>query len=190
MEMEQEREFERAKQNARTRIKHMEGYFSSRRSSTGSGSDSQPRRYTSQQKAQLQQEHHHYDSMDQLHEAKINVLRERQERRLMEVIERMDNELDAMIDKHAEGFAELQKQHQQEESATVQALDARKTKLRHRWNLEEAILRRKLELANDRLYGPLPPLAFSDSHYETRDSAICVIGSGDEEQKGDALSLL
>lgn len=194
VEIEQQREFDRAKQNARTRIKHMEGYFNNRSppSSPGSGSGSvKPtlqRKYTSQQKAQLAQEYHDHETMDQLHEAKIKVLRERQERRLQEAIERFENELDAMIDKHAEAFSELQKQHQQEESNVLQGFDARKTKLMHRWNLEEAILRRKLEQQHGQPYGPLPPLTFNDSHYETRDSACCVAGSGDDEQihqKGD-----
>lgn len=188
VEMEQQREFERAKQNARTRIKHMEGYFNTRSppsspSSSGTEALSQPRQYTDQQKAQLAQEHHNHRSMDQLHESKVKVLRERQERRLFEASERMDNELDDLVDKHAEGFAELQKQQQQEEAAHQQAFEDQKTKLRHRWNLEEAILRRKFELQYEVPFGPLPPLTFTDSHYETRDSAICVSDNAGDDHK-------
>lgn len=186
VEMEQQREFESAKQNARTRIKHMGGYFNTRNPSSSPGSipenASQPRQYTEQQKAQLAQEYHYHRSMDQLHESKIKVLRERQERRLFEAGERMDNELDDLIDKHTESFAELQKQHQQEEASIMHALDANKTRLRHRWNLEEAMQRRKLELQHEVPFGPLPPLTFSDSHYETRDSAICVSDNAEEKQ--------
>lgn len=189
VEIEQQREFERAKQNARTRIKHMEGYFNTRSppsSPSSSGTESllpqqQPRQYTEQQKAQLAQEYHYHRSMDQLHESKIKVLRERQERRLFEASERMDNELDDLIDKHAEGFAELQKQHQHEEAAHLQTFEAKKTKLRHRWNLEEAIHRRRLELQLEVPFGPLPPLTFTDSHYDTRDSAICVSDNAGED---------
>lgn len=189
VEMEQQREFERAKQNARTRIKHMEGYFNTRSppsspSSSGAvDAHPQPRQYTEQQKAQLAQEHHDHRSMDQLHESKIKVLRERQERRLFEASERMDNELDDLMDKQAEGFAELQKQHQQEEAGHQQVFEAKKTKLRHRWNLEEAIHRRKLELQYEVPFGPLPPLTFTDSHYETRDSAICVSDNAGDDHK-------
>lgn len=207
VEMEQQQKFEQAKQNTRTRIKHMEGYFSTRSppSSPGSGSGPEttttptatgnagPRRYTNQQKAQLAQEYHAHESMDQLHEAKIKVLRERQERRLTEAIERMETELDDLIDKHAEGFADLQEQHQQEEATLLAALDMRKMKLRHRWNLEEAVCRRKLEMQSGKAFGPLPPLVFGDSHYETRDSAICVADGGgvDEQvqQKGNGTML-
>ncbi|KAL2794344.1 hypothetical protein BJX66DRAFT_337989 [Aspergillus keveii] len=180
VEMEQVREFERAKINSRTRIKYMEGYLSSSsppssRSPSISGSDlTTGRNFTQQQKAQLAQEYHDYDAMDQLHEAKIKVLRDRQEIRLQEAIVRMDRELEALIDKHAGEWSELQKAQQQEESTLVQSLDAKKMRLRHRWVLEEAILRKKLEDQHEKPYGPLPPLSFSDTQSETRDSAICV----------------
>ncbi|KAB8070759.1 hypothetical protein BDV29DRAFT_29075 [Aspergillus leporis] len=193
VEMDQVREFERAKLNSRTRIKYMEGYFNntSPPSSPGSASGSDqtpPRKFTSQQKARLAQEYHDHDSMDRLHEAKIKVLRDRQELKLQEVTARMEKELDDMIDKHALEFANLQRDHQLEEASVLQIFDSRKTRLRHRWNLEEAILRKKLEMQHGQPYGPLPPLSFSDSRYETRDSAISVSEenpastSGGEEQ--------
>ncbi|KAL4897540.1 hypothetical protein BDV59DRAFT_167949 [Aspergillus ambiguus] len=190
VEMDQVREFERAKINSRTRIKYMEGYLNnaSPPSPSASSLDSTgpARKFTSQHKAQLAQEYHDHESMDQLHEAKIKVLRDRQEIRLQEAIARMERELDDLIDKHAVEFANMQRAHQDEESAIVQTFDAKKALLRHRWNLEEAVLRKKLENRHGLPYGPLPPLSFSDQHYETRDSAICVsdhagTSSGDED---------
>ncbi|KAL4800563.1 hypothetical protein BDV19DRAFT_72469 [Aspergillus venezuelensis] len=181
VEMEQVREFERAKTNSKTRIKYMEAYLSSSsppdsRPPSFSGSDitTPSRSFTQQHKDQLAQEQRNYDSMAQLHESKIKVLRDRQEIRLQEAIARMDRELDAMIEKHAAEVSELRKEHQQEESSNLQTLNTNKTKLRHRWVLEEAILRKKLETQDGKQYGPLPPLSFSDSQSETRDSAICV----------------
>lgn len=192
VEMEQQREFERAKRNSRTRIKYMEGYISNsgsptptpRSQSVSSSEGSHPtRKPTSQHKAQLAQEYHDHDSMDQLHEAKIKVLRERQEARLMETVEKMETELENLIDKHADALAELQEEHTREEAALMQAFDGKKVKLRHRWTLEEAILRKKLETKHGRPFGPLPPLAFGDSqsqsHAETRDSAISVTDQDD-----------
>ncbi|KAL2813099.1 hypothetical protein BJX63DRAFT_443169 [Aspergillus granulosus] len=181
VEMEQVREFERAKTNSRTRIKYMEGYLNSSsppssRSPSISGSDSTTpgRSFTQQQKAQLAQEYHDYDVMDQLHESKIKVLRDRQEIRLQEAIARMDRELKALIDKHTAECSDLQKAHQQEEANLLQSLNTKKMQLRRWWVLEEAILRKKLEDQHEKPYGPLPPLSFSDTQSETRDSAICV----------------
>ncbi|KAL4773733.1 hypothetical protein BDW60DRAFT_20710 [Aspergillus nidulans var. acristatus] len=192
VEMEQVREFERAKANSRTRIKYMEGYLSNSsppdsRSPSLSGSDLTPpsRSFTQQHKAQLAQEYHAYESMSQLHAAKIKVLRDRQEIRLQEAIARMDRELDCMTKKHATELIELQREHQQEEATILQALNAKKTKLRQKWVLEEAILRKKLEIQDGKPYGPLPPLSFSDSQSETRDSAICV-SDPDGETEADA----
>ncbi|KAL3470958.1 hypothetical protein BJX99DRAFT_250801 [Aspergillus californicus] len=189
VEMEQVREFERAKTNSRTRIKYMEGYLSSSsppssRSPSLSGSDltTPSRNFTQQNKAQLAQEHRDYDSMDQLHASKIKVLRDRQELRLQEAIARMDRELEALIEKHNAEYSELQREHQQEETTTLQAVNVEKTKLRHRWGLKEAILRKKLENQHGKTYGPLPPLSFSDTQSEIRDSAICVAGGDDDAQ--------
>ncbi|KAL3432863.1 hypothetical protein BDV09DRAFT_122459 [Aspergillus tetrazonus] len=194
VEMEQVREFERAKANSRTRIKYMEGYLSSSsppdsRSPSLSGSDltTPSRSFTQQHKAQLAQEYHDYESMSQLHAAKIKVLRDRQEIRLQEAIARMDRELDCMTKKHAAELIELQKEHQQEEATILQALNAKKTKLRQKWVLEEAILRKKLEIQDGKPYGPLPPLSFSDSQSETRDSAIYV-SDPDGETEAEASS--
>ncbi|KAL4941653.1 hypothetical protein BDV06DRAFT_178023 [Aspergillus oleicola] len=191
VEMEQVREFERAKTNSKTRIKYMEAYLSSSSppdsrppSLSGSDSTTPSRSFTQQHKDQLAQEQRNYDSMGQLHESKIKVLRDRQELRLQEAIARMDRELDAMIDKHATEVSELRKEHQQEEASTLQVLNTKKTKLRHRWVLEEAILRKNLEARDGKTYGPLPPLSFSDSQSETRDSAICVSDpDGEAESK-------
>ena len=195
VEMEQEREHERAKMNSRTRIKYMERYFdntspppqeaSRPMSIVGPDGSPPPRAYTPQHKAQLEQELRDHESMDQLHESKIKVLRERQEVRLMEAIERMETELENLIDKHAEDFEKMQKQHQQEEESLNKAFDAKKMKLRHRWNLEEAILRKKLESKHGVLYGPLPPLNFTNLHYDTRDSAICVSEAGTDKAETD-----
>ncbi|OJJ44243.1 hypothetical protein ASPZODRAFT_2112226 [Penicilliopsis zonata CBS 506.65] len=188
-EMEQRREFDKAKMNSRTRIKHMEGYLSTSSSSSPPQSprpeaDSdwdavhQPlRKFTSQHKAQLAQEYHDHDSMDQLHEARIKVLRDQQEIKLQEAMARMAQELDSLVEQHAEELAALQRQHQQEELSVLQALHGRKIKLRRRWTVEEAVLRKKLELRDEGLvYGPLPVLSFTQVHGDTgRDSGICVV---------------
>lgn len=186
--MEQQREFERAKMNSRTRIKHMEGFFrnaspppspgmsAQRRSDSFSGSESATpaRRFTQQQKEQLEQQYHHHESMDALHEARIKVLRDRQEKKLQENIARMERELAEMRGKHAKEITSLQAEHRREETVLIQALDNKKTELRHRWHLEEAILRRQLEVRNGHVYGPLPPISFSPVDRCTRDSAISV----------------
>lgn len=184
--MDQLKEFEREKMNSRIRIKHMEGYFnnSSPPPSPQGESKSKPnvvhpvRKVTRQQKEQLAQEYHDRDSMDRLHEAKIKVLRDRQEMQFQEAVARMEKELEKLIDENAQDIAELVRKNQQEERSVLQAFDAKKAKLKRRWNLEEAILRRKLELQNGLPYGPLPSLSFTDLDNETPTSDMRLADKG------------
>ncbi|CAG8898832.1 unnamed protein product [Penicillium egyptiacum] len=184
VEIEQQREFDRAKMNSRTRIKHMEGYLrnaspppspagtptraerSERSSASFSESDSTPpaRVFTRLHMEQLEQQYHSHKNMDQLHDARIKVLRDRQELKLQEATARMGKELDEMCDRHLQDIAALQTEHQQEEASLMQALETKKTTLRHRWYLEEAVLRRHLEVRHGRSYGPLPLVAFTTSN--------------------------
>ncbi|KAJ6114923.1 hypothetical protein N7486_000701 [Penicillium sp. IBT 16267x] len=186
VEMEQQREFERAKQNSRTRIKHMEGYFRNAspppspapadRSSDSfmSGSEGTPpaRRITRQQLEQLEQQYHAHESMDALQESRIKVLRERQEKRLAEAIARMERELDDLCDQHSKQVAALQAEHRREESSLIDGLQVKKTELQQRWNLEEAILRKRLEEKHGQVYGPLPPISFCVEHEPDAENPI------------------
>ncbi|KAJ5624377.1 hypothetical protein N7510_000686 [Penicillium lagena] len=185
MEIEQQREFERAKINSRTRIKHMEGYFrnaspppssSPTPPATGSSESipkadmttpSPARRFTRQHMEQLEQQYHAHESMDALHEARLKVLRERQELKLQEATARMEQELEKMSQQHVQDISNLRVEQQREEVSFLQALDAKKTALRYRWHLEEAILRCQLETQHGQLYGPLPPLTFTGQSSET-----------------------
>lgn len=186
--MDQQREFDRDKLNSRTRIKHMEGYFrnsspppsttittqASSESIAGPDTISPARRFTRQQKEQLEQQYHEHESMDQLHEARIKVLRERQELKLQEALTRMDQELDTMCDVHVHDVSSLQDEHHREEMSLLQVLDTKKSALRYRWHLEEAILRSQLESRNGHPYGPLLPLTFT-AETETSPSVSSIL---------------
>ncbi|KAJ5336765.1 hypothetical protein MYU51_005897 [Penicillium brevicompactum] len=180
VEIEQQREFDRAKLNSSTRIKHMEGYFrnaspppspaggstrAERSSESFSETDSTApaRVFTRQHMEQLEQEYHSHESMDQLHDARIKVLRDRQELKMQEAMVRTEKELDDMCDRHTQAIATLQTEHQQEEVALTEALDGKKKNLLQRWFLEEAVLRRHLEVRNGQSYGPLPLIPFTSS---------------------------
>jgi hypothetical protein len=191
VEMDQMKEFEKTKRNSQTRIKYMEGYVStssppqspllsargsrpqsgyfeptSRRQSlagysSDGGSQPQQRMVTRRQKEQLAQEYLDRDSMGRLHEARIKVLRERQEQQLQETTARLERELETLINKNAEAIVELERDHQRAEQEMLSVFDAKKNRLRRRWNIEEAILRTKLEHQHSVPYGPLPIISFS-----------------------------
>lgn len=189
IEMDQIKEFRKAKRNSQTRIKHMEAYVKtsspppspmSSRSESGlfaSAADNQPnsgggsqqqqqRIVTRRQKEQLAQEYLDRDSMDRLHEARIKVLRERQEQQLQETAARLQRDLETLINKNAEAIAELERDHQRAEQEMLRVFDAKKNRLRRRWNIEEAIIRKRLEDQNSVPYGPLPTISFSGPDYD------------------------
>ncbi|KAH8690566.1 hypothetical protein BGW36DRAFT_306128 [Talaromyces proteolyticus] len=169
IEIDQIKEFDKAKRNLQTRIKHMEGYFqtSSPPQSPKLGSElsldltRSARTVTRRQKEQLAQEYLDRESMDQLHEARIKVLRERQERQLQETSARLEKELENLIAKNADTIADLERDHQSEEQELLQVFDTKKARLRWRWNIEEAILRKQLQDRDAKPYGPLPTISFS-----------------------------
>lgn len=174
VEIDQIKEFEKSKRNSQTRIKYMEGYVSTSSpppSPELSGSECEPkspqqlqqqlRTVTQRQQEQLAQEYLDWNSMDRLHEARIKVLRELQEQQLQETTARLEKELDTLIGKNAEAIIELERDHQRAEQELLQVFDAKKNRLRRRWNIEEAILRKRLENQSGLPYGPLPIVSFS-----------------------------
>lgn len=168
-EVDQRKEFEREKRNSQTRIKYMERYCGTPSPTpppaeiAASSDSTQPaRKITHRQKQQLAQEYLDQESMDQLHEAKIKVLRDRQERQLQEAISRMEKELEQLIDQNAASITDLERKNQQEEQSVLGAFDMKRARLTHRWTMEEAIIRKKLQLRDGLPYGPLPPLPLGD----------------------------
>lgn len=172
VEIDQIKEFEKTKRNSQTRIKYMEGYVNTSSpppSPQLSGSEFEPNAHTAQQlrtvtrrqKEQLAQEYLDRNSMDRLHEARIKVLRERQEQQLQETTSRLERELESLISGNAEALVELERDHQRAEQEMLQVFDAKKNRLRRRWNIEEAILRKRLENQSGLPYGPLPIISFS-----------------------------
>lgn len=126
---------------------------------------------------QLEQQYLDHEAMDQLHNARIKVLRERQALKLEAAVKRTEKELDAMCEQHIQELDTLQTEQQQEEISLMEALDVKKATLRQRWCLEEVVLRRRLEVRHGQLYGPLPPLSFTKNSVPSVPSTPTLPGS-------------
>lgn len=94
--------------------------------------------------------------MDNLHTARINVLREKQSKQLERVAANHDSEMEALAASHGEEVAEMEKRFDEEEQQLGQEIRERRQKLVRRWTLAEAIERRKLENSGAGDLGPLP----------------------------------
>lgn len=101
--------------------------------------------------------------MDNLHTARINVLREKQSKQLERVAANQESEMEALAASYVEEVAELEKRFEEEEEELGQEFRERRQKLVQRWGLAEAIERRKLENSGAGEFGPLPHIQWEGS---------------------------
>ncbi|KAF4997678.1 hypothetical protein FGRMN_3710 [Fusarium graminum] len=159
-EMDLRNTLEASARSVKIRLKHMEAYCDGLgRSSKDSrpGSDSpQQRVVTERDLRELGQQYNIRDGMERSHQAKINVMRDRQAKRMEELIDRQEMEFETFLGQNRDELDELTAQEMQEENALGTKFSARKTKLVRRWELAIEILRKELEAQDGVKYAPTP----------------------------------
>jgi len=141
-----------------TRLKHMQAYCNPRSTVAG-----MPNRVvTKNDYRQLEQQYHTRNGMDNLHASRINVLREKQGKQLERIIAKQESELEALESSFEHQNQDLDGNFRAEERQLQQEFAERKNRLVTRWNLAEAIERRKLEIHTGEEHGPLPAVKWSD----------------------------
>ena len=149
------------KQGCETRLRHMQAYCN-----TQSSVEGMPRRVvTKKDYHHLEQQYHIRNGMDNLHQARINVLREKQGKQLERIMAKQEAQLVALADDYRKQMIGLEASFRVEESQLQNEFAARKKRLLDRWALSEAIERRKLENETGDLYGSLPEV-----HWPSRSS--------------------
>lgn len=141
-----------------TRLKHMEAYCSGRTPSNGMPQ----RKITEKDRQKLLQQYHVRNGMDNLHEGRINVLRERQAKQLERIMAKQEVEINdekRELDKHLDNH---ENQFDVEEQNLRQEFSDRKKRISARWTLIEAIERRKLEDETEEIHAPLPAITWPD----------------------------
>lgn len=146
-----------------TRIKHMEAYCNPRSTVRGMPS----RTVTKQHHQQLEQQYRVWSGMDNLHAAKINVLREKQGKQVERVMGKQEAELKDMEQDLANDMQQLEVSRQSDEGLLRREFSARRKRLTSRWSLAEAIERKKLENETRETYAPLPPIEWKDPQQGT-----------------------
>lgn len=165
-EVEVHRTLQLERQACETRLKHMQAYCNPRSTVEG-----MPSRVVSKADyRQLEQQYHIRNGMDNLHTSRINVLRERQGKQLERIMAKQEKELETLEADLERTNQELDAKFRDEESQLQQEFSDRKVRLIARWNISEAIERRRLELQTGDDYGPLPKISWS-SDAATRDSS-------------------
>lgn len=157
-EMELRASLEQAEKSVRIRVKHMEAYCKALgRSSMSSGdSDMPPRVVTEQHLRELGQQHNALEGMARLHQARINVLRDRQAKRMEELLERQEKELAKTEERRDEDADTAASEFANEEDALARVFEERRARLVRRWELAIEILRVRLEKEKGVRYAPVP----------------------------------
>lgn len=140
------------KKGCDTRLRHMQAYCYP----TAAAADMPERTVTSRDYQYLEQQRYIRAGIDQLHAARINVLREKQAKQLELISAKQEAEMTALLDSQSEEIVELDKKIAEEESMLVKEFRERRTRLVKRWKLAEAIERRRLEVEGSGDLGPLP----------------------------------
>ncbi|KAF4433808.1 ariadne-2 [Fusarium acutatum] len=159
-EMDLRNTLEASERSVRIRLKHMEAYcdgLGRNGANSSPGSDSQPHRVvTERDLRELGQQYNIRDGMERSHQAKINVMRDRQAKRMEELIDRQEAEYETLLERNRQELVELHAQSVLEEETLAHTFTARKSKLVRRWELAIEILRKELEDQDGVKYAPIP----------------------------------
>ncbi|KAI1424594.1 hypothetical protein F5Y12DRAFT_796999 [Xylaria sp. FL1777] len=155
-EMELRCTLEQSERHVRVRLKHMEAYCD------GLGhnptSEMPSRVVTERDLRELGQQYSIEKNMKQLHQAKINVMRDRQAKALEQLLERQECELGRLMDKNTKEVEHLESDFADEEDILAMTFNTRQSTLETRWRLEIEIMRKELENERGLRYNLLPPL--------------------------------
>ncbi|KAH6710079.1 IBR domain-containing protein [Verticillium dahliae] len=171
-EMELRMTLQQSENSVKIRLKHMEAYCEG----LGHGLDSElPKRVVTERDLQeLGQQYNLRDGMARLHQSKINVLRDRQAKRMEELLERQANELEKLADRKEQELEALASDFAQEEDELAQVFSERKRMMLRVWSLRLEVLRNELEDKDGLAYVAVgfPPW---NGDYSIRDDAAHLV---------------
>lgn len=154
-EMELRSTLEASERSVKIRLKHMEAYCDGLSRSDGS-SKMPTRTVTDRDLRELGHQYTLRDGMERLHQSKINVMRDRQAKRMEELLERHDTEMMKLQDKKREEVEDLAARFAHEHDVINGAFKERRLKLGRRWEIAMEVLCKELGNQDGVEYAPLP----------------------------------
>lgn len=142
-EMELRSSLDQSERSVRIRLKHMEAYCDGL--GRNPSSDMPQRAVTERDLRELGQQYNLRDSLERLHQSKINVMRDRQAKRMEELLERQEQELAKHNAKRQEELEDQAAQFAHEMDAVVGLFNSRRSRLQKRWELSMEVLCKELE---------------------------------------------
>ncbi|KAH7304959.1 hypothetical protein B0I35DRAFT_362535 [Stachybotrys elegans] len=159
-EMELRTTLDQTERSIKIRLKHMEAYCEG----LGKSPDSHlpPRVVTERDLRELGQQYNARDGMEHLHQAKINVMRDRQARRMAELISEQEGELETLRAEQKKDLERLDSQFSLEEATLDTTFWARRWRMNRRWETMIRILCKELVKKDEVEYGFVPPPKWPD----------------------------
>ena len=124
---------------------------------------------------ELGQQYNIRDGMERLHQAKINVMRDRQAKQMEELLGRQEKELQKLVDKREADLEDLEAEFVHDEDALARVFGDRRAKMQRRWELANEILRRELENERGAKYGTMALPEWPPDENETTDAGLPVV---------------
>lgn len=155
-EMELRSTLEQSERNVRIRLKHMEAYCDGLGQKPNSN---MPLRVvTERDLRELGQQYNVEKNMRQLHQAKINVMRDRQAKALEELLDRQEKEMDRLMEKNNKEVENLESDFADEEDVLAMTFNRRRSTMEKRWQISMEILRKEIENEKGERYSVMEPL--------------------------------
>ncbi|KAJ9155251.1 RBR-type E3 ubiquitin transferase [Pleurostoma richardsiae] len=152
-EMDLRAALEQSERNVLVRLRHMEAYCEGEGKSPDSSLP--PRVVTERDRRELGQQYSLRDDMERLHQARVNVMRDRQAKRMEELLERQAGELERLVARREEDLEGLVVRFAAEEDAALRVFGERRERLRGRWRLAGDVLRARMEREHGVTYGEM-----------------------------------
>ncbi|KAH8662281.1 hypothetical protein BX600DRAFT_481832 [Xylariales sp. PMI_506] len=155
-ELELRTTLDQSERNVRVRLKHMEAYCDGL--GQNPSTDMPKRVVTERDLRELGQQYNLEKNMKQLHQAKINVMRDRQAKALEELLQRQETEMERLMEKNGAEVENLESNFADEEDVLAGTLNNRRRLMDKRWALSMQIMQKELEVEKEVRFSILPAL--------------------------------
>lgn len=177
-EMELRATLKQAERSVAIRLRHMEAYCDGLGQSRGPSM--QPRVVTERDLRELGQQYHLRDDLDRLHNAKINVMREKQAKQMEQLMERQEDEVERLRLKQDAELDALEAVFADEEAKFIEIFASRRERLRARWVATGDVERTRLSAAHGVEYGPLQVVEWPTSAPKQENASLGVLLEDDD----------
>jgi hypothetical protein len=160
-EMELRATLKQSERSVQIRLRHMEAYCDGLGRSAVGGNPA--RTVTERDLRQLGEQYNLRDDLERLHQAKINVMREKQGKQMEHLLGRQEEEMEKLQVRQAEELEALEEGFGEEEEGFMDVFKERGKKLIRRWEVREVLERAKLRKAHGVMFAPMGVVEWPDS---------------------------